>query len=172
MTYYTRLRVGGVDFVILEDRKFKSGPKGKIPQMGPRPDHIQEPGYDPKKIDLPGLTLLGDAQLAFLNEWTQDWTGAEMKAALSQTAFCSAVHLHGSTENRLLADLDSNAWPQTGRNKALRALRSALACHLCGDQHLTAVVQHGIEAFRDGPLRLYQSGDHQQLLRALVVAAR
>jgi len=151
LTYYTRLRVGGVDFVILEDRKFKSGPKGKILQMGPRPDHIQEPGYDPKKIDLAGLTLLGDAQLAFLNKWAQDWRGAEMKAALSQTAFCSAVHLHGSKENRLLADLDSNAWPQTGRNKALGALRRALACHLCGDQHLTVVVQHGIEAFRDGP---------------------
>ena len=151
LTYYTRLRVGGIDFVILEDRKFKSGPKGKIPQMGPRPDHIQEPGYDPKRIDLPGLKLLGDAQLAFLNQWAQDWTGAEMKVALSQTALCGAVHLHGSMENRLLADLDSNAWPQTGRNEALRALRRALACHLCGDQHLTVVVQHGIEDFRDGP---------------------
>ena len=39
--YFTRLRVGGVDFAILEDRKFKTGPNGKIPQMGPRPDHIQ-----------------------------------------------------------------------------------------------------------------------------------
>jgi hypothetical protein len=151
LTYYTRLRVGGVDFAILEDRKFKSGPKGKIPQMGPRPDHIQEPGYDPKEVDLPGLKLLGDAQLAFLNEWAQDWTGAEMKAALSQTAFCGAVHLHGSKENRLLADLDCNGWPQTGRNEALRALRRGLACHLCGDQHLTVVVKHGIEEFRDGP---------------------
>ena len=42
--YFTRLRVGGVDFAILEDRKFKSGPQGKIPQQGPRPDHINEPG--------------------------------------------------------------------------------------------------------------------------------
>jgi hypothetical protein len=74
-----------------------------------------------------------------------------MKAALSQTAFCGAVHLHGSTENRLLADLDCNGWPQTKRNQALAALRRALACHLCGDQHLSVVVKHGIDEFRDGP---------------------
>lgn len=149
--YYTRLRVGGVDFAIIADRQFKSGPKGKIPQMGPRPDHIRQPGYDPKQVDLPGLKLLGDRQLAFLNDWGQDWTGARMKAVLSQTAFCGAVHLHGSKKNRLLADLDCNGWPQTGRNKALAALRRALACHLCGDQHLAVVVKHGIESFRDGP---------------------
>jgi hypothetical protein len=149
--YFTRLRVGGVDFAIVADRQFKSGPKGKIPLMGPRPDHIREEGYDPERIDLPGLKLLGDRQLAFLNAWGQDWTGAQMKAVLSQTAFCGAAHLHGSKENRLLADLDCNGWPQTGRNKALEALRRALACHLCGDQHLTVVVQHGIDAFRDGP---------------------
>ena len=150
-TYFTRLRVGGVDFAILEDRKFKTGPNGEIPQMGPRPDHIQQIGYDPKKVDLPGLHLLGPRQLAFLDAWGEDWAGAKMKAALSQTAFCGAVHLHGSTENRLLADLDCNGWPQTGRNKALAALRRVQACHLCGDQHLSVVVKHGIEEFRDGP---------------------
>jgi len=149
--YFTRLRVGGVDFAILEDRKFKSGPKGKIPQMGPRPDHIREPGYDPKAIDLPGLQLLGERQMAFLRAWGQDWTRARMKAALSQTAFCGAVHMHGSKANRLLADLDCNGWPQTQRNLALAELRRALACHLCGDQHLSVVVKHGSHAFRDGP---------------------
>jgi len=149
--YFTRLRVGGIDFAIVEDRKFKSGPKGKIPQMGPRPDHIREEGYDPKQIDLPGLQLLGERQLAFLHAWGQDWEGARMKAVLSQTAFCGAVHLHGSRENRLLADLDCNGWPQSGRNAALVEIRRALASHLCGDQHLTVVVKHGIDEFRDGP---------------------
>lgn len=149
--YYTRLRVGGIDFAIIEDRKFKSGPLGKIPKMGPRPDHINDPGYDRKAVDLPGLKLLGDRQLKFLNAWSQDWTGAEMKCVLSQTAFCGAVHLHGKKDNRLLADLDSNAWPQTGRNKALTELRRCWATHLCGDQHLSVVVKHGIESPRDGP---------------------
>lgn len=149
--YYTRLRVGGVDFAIVEDRKFKTGPAGHIPQMGPRPDHINDPAYDRSSIDVAGLQLLGDRQLRFLDEWGQDWEGADLKCVLSQTAFCGAVHLHGTPDNRLLADLDCNGWPQTGRNQALAALRRVRAPHLCGDQHLAVVVQHGIEAFRDGP---------------------
>jgi hypothetical protein len=149
--YFTRLRVGGVDFAILEDRKFKSGPEGKIPKMGPRPDHINDPNYDPKSIDLPGLELLGSRQIKFLHEWGQDWTGAEMKAVFSQTAFCGAVHLHGDPNNRLLADLDCNGWPQTGRNRALEEIRRARAVHLCGDQHLAVMLKHGISEWGDGP---------------------
>lgn len=149
--YYTNLRVGGVDFAIIEDRKFKSGPSGKIPQMGPRPDHINDPKYDRKSVDLPGLELLGKRQLSFLRQWSGDWRDAQMKCVLSQTAFCGAVHLHGSVNNRLLADLDSNAWPQSGRNAALEELRRCRAVHLCGDQHLGVVVQHGIQNHRDGP---------------------
>lgn len=149
--YYTNLRVGGIDFAIIEDRKFKSGPKGKIPKMGPRPDHINDPAYDRKSVDLPTLRLLGDRQIEFLHEWGQDWSGATMKCVLSQTAFCGAVHLHGSPDNRLLADLDCNGWPQAGRNRALREIRRAWAPHLCGDQHLAVTVQHGIDSYRDGP---------------------
>lgn len=149
--YFTRMRVGGIDFAVLEDRKFKTGPAGKIPKMGPRPDHINDPKYDPKSIDLPGLQLLGDRQLKFLREWSDDWTGAEMKVVLSQTAFCGAVHMHGTQDGRLLADLDCNGWPQSGRDRALEALRRVRATHLCGDQHLAVVVKHGIAEFGDGP---------------------
>jgi hypothetical protein len=149
--YFTRFTLGGVDFAILEDRKFKTGPAGKIPQMGPRPDHINDPNYNPKSVDLPGLELLGPRQESFLEDWTQDWTGAEMKCVLSQTAFCGAAHLHGSPNNRLLADLDCNGWPQTPRNRALELIRRAWAVHLCGDQHLAVVVKHGIEKFGDAP---------------------
>ena len=74
-----------------------------------------------------------------------------MKAVLSQTAFCGAVHLHGPRKDRLLADLDCNGWPQTPRDRALREIRRAWAVHLCGDQHLAVVVKHGIEAFGDAP---------------------
>ncbi|GIW89816.1 MAG: hypothetical protein KatS3mg109_0248 [Pirellulaceae bacterium] len=149
--YFTRLRWGEIDFAILEDRKFKTGPAGKIPQMGPRPDHITDKNYDPKSVDLPGLELLGPRQEAFLQQWSEDWTGARLKAVLSQTAFCGAVHLHGTPDNRLLADLDCNGWPQSGRNRALRLIRRAWAVHLCGDQHLAVVVKHGIDEFGDGP---------------------
>lgn len=149
--YFTRLRVGGVDFAVLEDRKFKTGPEGKIPKMGPRPDHINDPKYDPKTIDLKGLELLGERQMKFLAEWADDWTGATVKAVLSQTAFCGAVHMHGGPKDRLLADLDCNGWPQTGRKVALAALRRVRAVHLCGDQHLAVVVKHGITEQNDGP---------------------
>jgi hypothetical protein len=119
--------------------------------MGPRPDHINDPAYDPTKIDLPGLELLGARQEKFLREWGQDWTGAQLKAVLSQTAFCGAVHMHGGESSRLLADLDCNGWPQTPRRKALAEIRRARAIHLCGDQHLAVVVKQGIDAFGDGP---------------------
>lgn len=149
--YFTRMHLGGIDFAILEDRKFKSGPAGKIPQMGPRPDHINDEKYDPKTIDLPGLQLLGPRQMKFLDEWTQDWNGAQLKCVLSQTAFCGAAHLHGKEDNRLLADLDCGGWPQTGRNETLRLARRARATHLCGDQHLAVSLKHGIDTFGDGP---------------------
>ncbi|MBM4020919.1 MAG: hypothetical protein FJ284_01500 [Planctomycetes bacterium] len=120
--------------------------------MGPRPDHIVDPAYDRAAIDLPGLDLLGERQLAWRSRWAGEWTGVWAQCALSQTAFCGAVHLHGNRDNRLLTDLDCNGWPQAGRNEALRILRTAKAVHLCGDQHLAAVVRHGIEAHGDGPL--------------------
>jgi hypothetical protein len=150
--YYTSYNVGGIDFAILEDRKFKTGPNGEIPPMGPRPDHINEPTYKRSAVDVPGLKLLGDRQLAFLDNWSEDWTDAEMKCVLSQTNFAGAVHLHGSFENRLLADLDSNGWPQTGRKNALKEMRKAMAFHLAGDQHLSVLTRHGIENWRDGPV--------------------
>ncbi len=149
--YYTSLTVGGVDFAIVEDRKFKSGPAGKIPQQGPRPDHIRNPEYDPSSIDLPGLKLLGDRQLAFLENWGKQWDGIELKAVLSQTGFCGGAHRHGNFNNLLHADLDSNGWPQTGRKKALKLIRAAGAVHLAGDQHLPTIVHHGIDEFGDGP---------------------
>ncbi|MFH4967701.1 hypothetical protein V8G61_05795 [Gaetbulibacter sp. M240] len=149
--YYTNFLVGGIDFAIIEDRKFKSGPKGKIPQQGPRPDHIIDSNYDPKSIDLEGLTLLGERQLKFLQDWGQNYEGVAIKSVVSATGFCGGAHRHGKFENYLHADLDCNGWPQTGRNKALRLLADAGAVHLAGDQHLATLVQHGIDEYRDGP---------------------
>ena len=148
--YFTRLIIGDVDFAIIEDRKFKSGPAGKIPQMGPRPDHVNDPSYDPSTIDLPGLTLLGERQLVFLKQWAGDQSPA-FKVVLSQTGFCGGAHLHGPKAERLFADLDSNGWPQTGRDKAVRLIKQAGAIHVAGDQHLATVIQHGVDEFRDGP---------------------
>lgn len=149
--YYTNLVVGGIDFAILEDRKFKSGPNGKIPLLGPRPDHIRDPKYNPADIDLDGLELLGQRQLDFINNWGTQHRKTHMKVVLSQTGFCGGAHLHGSLENRLHADMDSNGWPQTGRNKALKAIKKANAIHIAGDQHISTVTQQGIDNYEDGP---------------------
>ncbi len=148
--YYTNLLWGDVDFAIIEDRKFKSGPAGKIPQQGPRPDHILDPNYDPKSVDVEGLELLGQRQLDFLNNWGKNQEPA-FKAVLSQTGFCGGAHLHGNKDNRLHADMDSNGWPQTGRNKAVKAIEQANAVHIGGDQHLATVIQHGTDEWEDGP---------------------
>jgi len=147
--YYTDLTIGGVNFAIIEDRKFKTGPSGVIPKMGPRPDHINDPSYDRKAIDVPQARLLGERQLKFLRAWGADWHDCEMKAVLSQTIFCGGAHIHGRIGGRLLADLDSNGWPQTGRNKALAEIRRAFAIHIAGDQHLATIFHHGIDDFND-----------------------
>jgi len=147
--YYTAMTLGRISFAIIEDRKFKSGPQGLVPKMGPRPDHIRDPNYDPKTVDVPGAKLLGERQLAFLRHWAADWRGADMKAVLSQTVFANAATTHGGRNNRLHADMDSNGWPQTGRNKALSEIRKAFAVMLCGDQHLGTVIHHGIDDWND-----------------------
>jgi len=147
--YYTNLTVGRVGFAIIEDRKFKSGPEGLVPQQGPRPDHVRNPEYDPKSVDVKGAVLLGERQLKFLNEWGQNWTGQDMKAVLSQTIFCGGAHVHGKVGGRLHADLDSNGWPQTGRNKALAEIRRCFAIHIAGDQHLATIFHHGIDDWED-----------------------
>jgi hypothetical protein len=147
--YYTAFHWGGISFAILEDRKFKSGPKGLVPQMGPRPDHVNDPKCDPKTLDVPGAELLGERQLKFLRAWGADWREGAMKVVLSQTIFCGGAHLHGAATNRILCDLDSNGWPQTGRNKALAEMRRCFAFHIAGDQHLGTIFHHGIDDWND-----------------------
>ncbi|QDV42389.1 hypothetical protein Enr13x_22340 [Stieleria neptunia] len=147
--YFTNLNWGKIDFAILEDRKFKTGPAGRVPKQGPRPDHIRNPEYDPASVDVDGAILLGQRQLDFLDDWAQDWQDANMKVALSQTIFCGGAHIHGSANGRLHADMDSNGWPQTGRNRALKSLRKAFAFHYAGDQHLATIFHHGIDEHRD-----------------------
>jgi hypothetical protein len=60
-----------------------------------------------------------------------------------------ATH-HGGELFRLIADLDSDGWPQTGRNNAIDALRKSFSFHLAGDQHLGSIVHHGIDSWGDG----------------------
>jgi hypothetical protein len=46
-------------------------------------------------------------------------------------------------------DMDSNGWPQSGRNRALEVLRKGYALMIGGDQHLGSVVHHGTNEWED-----------------------
>jgi hypothetical protein len=161
--YYTALNVGGIDFAIVEDRKFKTGPTGLVRGTGPRPSRTNDLERDPRTLDVPEAVLLGERQLAFLEGWGRDWTDASFKAVLSQTVFAQAAHLsgpglwHGSPAvdlraqpgRRMRFDFDSNGWPQSGRDRALATIRKSFATHLCGDQHLATLLHHGVNEWRD-----------------------
>ena len=153
--YYTDMVYGRISFAILEDRKFKSGPRGTVIPLDQiaRADHIVDPKIDLRSYDKPGLKLLGDRQLKFLNHWSKDWKGADQKCVLTQSVFANMATHHGKEAlNRggfLVADLDSNGWPQTGRRKALEEIRRGYAFTVGGDQHLGSMIQHGIDNWND-----------------------
>ena len=147
--YYGEYLWGKVSFAIVADRQYKSAPEGVVPPTGDRGDHVIDMSFDPKKADIPGLDLLGQQQVEFLEKWATQWKGADMKAVVSQTIFTGMATTHGSPDGTLRIDYDQNGWPQGARNVALRAMRKAFAFHVAGDQHLPAVVHYGIDDHRD-----------------------
>lgn len=173
--YYTDLRYGGISFAILEDRKFKSSATPTVPAGDVKNGWFQNEDFDPvTEADVPGAVLLGERQLAFLNDWSTDWSdGVWMKVCLSQTIFANVATLPAKAKSgavlpglarpgpddypegdRFAADCDSNGWPQTGRNRALRELRRGFAFHVAGDQHLGSFVRYGVDDFDDAGFAL------------------
>ena len=173
--YYCEVNYGGVSFAVLEDRKFKSAPKPLLPRAKIWNGWPQNPDFNPKtEADLPNAKLLGERQLDFLEKWTADWSnGTWMKVALSQTIFTNLATLpHDATSDqvvpgmkvyqlgeyaendKMVSDFDSNGWPQTPRNDALKILRKGFAFHIAGDQHLGSTVQYGIENWNDAAYAL------------------
>ncbi|WP_456516753.1 alkaline phosphatase D family protein [Aquimarina sp. 433] len=152
--YYTDLKWGGISFAILEDRKFKSGltevtnQNPDIFKNGPA-ETLFRKDINVKKLDVHGATLLGKRQLEFLENWTTDWKDSEMKAVLSQTIFAQVSNYTGKSTNEVTQDFDSNAWPQSPRNKALSVIRKSFSPMIAGDQHLASFVQHGIDDWGD-----------------------
>jgi alkaline phosphatase D len=147
--FYGDCVYGRISFAILEDRYFKSGPAGKVNTWGGRADHVKDPAFDTRSLDKQGLILLGERQLKFLDDWAADWTGADMKCVCSQTIFANVANYHGENQEYIYGDLDSNGWPQIGRNKAVEAMRRGFAFHYTGDQHLPSIIQYGVDDWRD-----------------------
>lgn len=168
--YYCAMNWGKVSFAVVEDRKFKSSPTVMVPEGRIVNGWPQNPDFDAaKQSDVAGAKLLGQRQLDFLRAWSQDWSHhAAMKVALSQTLFSNVATLPraaGSDKvvpklnivkpgeyppnDHRVSDHDSNGWPQSGRNKAIRELRRGFALHVCGDQHLGSTVQYGVDDWQD-----------------------
>jgi phosphodiesterase/alkaline phosphatase D-like protein len=146
--WYTDLTYGRVSFAIISDRIFKTAPEAVSKWEG-RHDHMQEPHDDLSFLDKPGVEMIGERQTKFLNDWITDWEDADMKVLLSQTVFANVATHHGSIDNYLYGDLDSGGWPKSGRDKIIRLLRKVAAFHINGDQHLSTLVQYGLDDYRD-----------------------
>ncbi|NQV31457.1 MAG: twin-arginine translocation pathway signal [Phycisphaeraceae bacterium] len=147
--FYGSMLYGRISFAILGDRQFKSGPQGKVDTGAGRPDWVSDDTLDTSTLDKPGLELLGTRQEQFLEAWVADWSDADMKCALSQTLFVNVANYHGPKQQFIPADLDSNGWPQTPRNRALRILRKGFAFHYAGDQHLPSITHYGADTWND-----------------------
>ena len=167
--YFTRLRYGGLDIAILGDRQFKESPAIACPEGEVYNGWFKAEGFDPKTQSDKEVPLLGSRQEQFLEVWSTNWKGDDwMKFVFSQSPFVCLQTLpegtFGGNQAGLqvfpvgekapndvpVADGDSNGWPQSGRNRAVRLLKNANAIHVCGDQHLGSVVQYGIEEHGDG----------------------
>ena len=168
--YYTHLVWGGVSFAVLEDRKWKSAPRVLLPKAQIRNGWAKNPEYNAARDgNVPDAELLGPRQLNFLNAWAGDWKGGIwMKVALTQTLLANVGTLPApantdavvpslpilkageyAESDMLVADHDSNAWPQAGRDRALQAFRRCAALHVCGDQHLGSTTQNGVDTWND-----------------------
>lgn len=146
--WYTGLNYGRVSFAIVSDRIYKTGPEA-VSDWDGRHDHMAEPRKDLSFLDKPGVKLLGDRQMNFLNDWITDWHNADMKVLLSQTVFANVATHHGNLQGYLYGDLDSGGWPKSGRDRAIRLMRKGAVFNINGDQHVPSLVQYGLKNYRD-----------------------
>jgi hypothetical protein len=146
--WYTDITYGRVSFAIVSDRIYKTGPEA-VSDWDGRHDHMKEPRKDLSFLDKPGVKMLGERQLKFLNDWKMNWEGADMKVLLSQTVFANVATHHGGLEEYLYGDLDSGGWPKSGRDKVIKIMRQIGAFHINGDQHVPSLVQYGLSEYRD-----------------------
>lgn len=121
---------GGVNFAMVEDRKFKSPPNNKM-------NLLKTTGE-----------LLGKRQEQFLADWKDSAPGLPK--------ICLTASIWGSPQtkgvNNPLLDYDSNGYPADGRDRAVKLVADAKALVLAGDQHLGLVAHQGIDQFDDGAL--------------------
>ena len=154
--YFTSLDYAGVSFALLEDRKFKSPPTDVLSEPIDDPQSnkpnttlevIMDPAFDTSSLDQPGLNLLGEAQEKFVRRWVED---VEQKGRLAAVLHQSPLVNVGNYKP-YYGDMDSNGWPQTPRDNALRAISPSQAVMISGDLHYATILKQGIDNWGDGP---------------------
>ncbi|MEM1099858.1 MAG: alkaline phosphatase D family protein, partial [Planctomycetota bacterium] len=118
LNYFTTFTYGGVDFAVLEDRKFKSA------------------RIDETRQALPPQ-LLGNTQLAMLEAWAEDPDASTARVVVSQTNYVNLATRRDTGE--LSKDRDSHGWPKPARDRAVELFERAGALLFTGDQHLASV---------------------------------
>ena len=146
--WYTGMDYGRVSFSIISDRIYKSAPE-RVSHWEGRHDHVTAPLEDPTSIEQEGLELLGGRQEQFLREWIRDWNAVDFKVVMSQSPYAAAATHHGQHDAYLYGDLDAGGWPKIARDRAIGIIRKGFAFHVNGDQHLTSILQYGIDDYRD-----------------------
>ncbi|MAM92351.1 MAG: hypothetical protein CMI15_12895 [Opitutaceae bacterium] len=159
--YFTELLYGGLSIAVLEDRKFKSGP---LAVFGDRYGSIRAAGLE--AMNPSDAELLGSRQEAFLQEWIDQQSEADFKVALSQTIFCKVTTHAGRELRRGGSGFDSGGWPKNKRDRALSILGQSKVVMVHGDQHLGALVHHGIDDWEDGPIGFMVPGTANGFPRA------
>jgi alkaline phosphatase D len=134
--YYSRFDFGGVQFALLEDRKFKGGDADGLDRTG-------------QTYPAPTTQLLGPRQEDCLRAWGADSDPAP-RICLTQTVLACVQTTESGNPKR---DYDSNGYPPAGRQIAVGLLKAARALVVSGDQHLGSLVRHGQAGFTDGPVQ-------------------
>lgn len=124
--YYTSFSYGGVDFFLLEDRKFKS-------PVGQNDKRQQE--------------LLGRAQEKYLTAWAQSESASPVKCVVSQTIYASISRKADGTKS---SERDTNSWPPGPRSRVVNVLGENDVFVISGDQHLATFSRVGVDSPDDG----------------------
>lgn len=169
--YFTRLQYGPFDLAILADRQFKSAPRRILPEARISNGWPESLEFNPLTgADHPDAQLLGRRQEAFLGNWAANRQSATpFRICISQSPWIAPQTLPGDMDDDAgvpgleiyksgdyapndepKPDFDTNGWPQSKRNSAVKMLTEAKAIHITGDQHLGTTGRYGLKSYSDG----------------------
>ncbi|MEM7576935.1 MAG: hypothetical protein AAF328_05600 [Planctomycetota bacterium] len=116
--YFHTFSYGGVDFAVLEDRKFKSAAKEVFRQAQP-----------PQRLGNTQRQMLEDRHTQRLSD---------VRIVVSQTNY---ANLATRADGNMTQDRDSHGWPKAARDRAVALFEKNDAILFTGDQHLASVAR-------------------------------